>query len=365
MILWVLILSLFGACVALFGRQSSRKPQGPRPCRAGSHRRQLPDFHPCRLQSVSAPQLAPPVEGDGLNPVLQDPALAIHPPFLYAGYVGLSIAFSFACAALIEGRIDAAWARWVRPWTLVAWMFLTGGIALGSWWAYYELGWGGFWFWDPVENASLMPWLAATALLHSSIVVEKRNALKIWTVLLSILLLPLAHRHLPRPLRRAHLRPCFCRRSGPRDIHPGDPLRPHRRFASLYAWRAPKIEPGGLFAPISREGALVLNNLLLACAASCVFVGTLYPLALEVLTGAKISVGPPFYNLTFVPIVTPLLLLVPIGPVLSWKRAERWAPSSACGSQPLSASPVALPSAVFTGRPVLGPHHSAWRSAPG
>jgi cytochrome c-type biogenesis protein CcmF len=322
MILWVLILALFGAGVALFG---GNLPESLR-ARVLAVQGLIAACFLFFILAVSNPFLrliAPPVEGDGLNPVLQDPALAIHPPFLYTGYIGLSIAFSFACAALIEGRVDPAWARWVRPWTLVAWMFLTAGIALGAWWAYYELGWGGFWFWDPVENASLMPWLAATALLQSSIVVEKRNALKIWTVLLSILAFSLS------------LIGTFLVRSGVlTSVHAFavDPARGLFILAilcgliggslALFAWRAPKIEPGGLFSPISREGALVLNNLLLATAASCVFVGTLYPLALEALTGAKISVGPPFYNLTFVPIVTPLLLLVPMGPVLSWKRAD-------------------------------------------
>ena len=253
-------------------------------------------------------------KGRGLNPVLQDPALAFHPPFLYAGYVGLSIAFSFAIAALIEGRTDAAWARWVRPWTLAAWICLTLGIAMGSWWAYYELGWGGWWFWDPVENASFMPWLAATALLHSALVMEKREALKVWTILLAILAFSLS------------LMGTFLVRSGIlTSVHAFavDPRRGVFILAimvvliggalALYAWRAPRLKQGGLFAPISREGALVLNNVLLTTGCATVFIGTLYPLALESLTGAKISVGPPYFNLTFVPVMVPLLLAMPLG----------------------------------------------------
>jgi cytochrome c-type biogenesis protein CcmF len=266
-----------------------------------------------------------PIEGNGLNPVLQDPALAFHPPFLYAGYVGLSVAFSFAIAALIDGKVDAAWARWVRPWTLAAWMFLTIGIAMGSWWAYYELGWGGFWFWDPVENASFMPWLVAAALLHSAVVVEKRNALKIWTILLAILAFSLS------------LIGTFLVRSGVLTSVHAFAVDPARGVfilmilvtfiggaLTLFAWRAPMLKAGGLFAPMSREGGLVANNLLLCVACAAVFIGTLYPLALETLTGEKISVGPPYFNLTFGLIMLPLLLLVPAGPLLTWKRADAW-----------------------------------------
>ena len=225
----------------------------------------------------------PPIEGRDLNPVLQDIGLAVHPPMLYLGYVGFSISFSFAIAALIEGRIGAAWARWVRPWTLLAWIFLTLGIAMGSYWAYYELGWGGWWFWDPVENASLMPWLAGTALLHSAVVMEKRDALKVWTILLAILTFSLSllgtflvrsgvltsvHAFATDPTRGVFILAILC-------VFIGGSL-------ALYAWRAPSLTQGGLFAPISREGALVLNNLLLTTACATVFVGTLYPLALEV-----------------------------------------------------------------------------------
>ncbi len=229
-----------------------------------------------------------PFEGRDLNPILQDIGLAIHPPLLYLGYVGFSIAFSFAIAALIEGRIDAAWARWVRPWTLAAWMCLTLGIAMGSYWAYYALGWGGFWFWDPVENASLMPWLAGTALLHSAVVMEKRNALKIWTILLAILAFSLS------------LIGTFLVRSGVlTSVHSfaSDPTRGVFILAilvlfiggglALFAWRATLLKQGGLFAPISREGALVFNNLFLTTACLTVFVGTLYPLALEAFTGER------------------------------------------------------------------------------
>ena len=247
----------------------------------------------------------------------------MHPPLLYLGYVGFSISFSFAVAALIEGRIDAAWARWVRPWTLAAWMFLTLGIAMGSYWAYYELGWGGWWFWDPVENASLMPWIAGTALLHSAVVMEKRDALKVWTILLAILTFSLS------------LLGTFLVRSGVlTSVHTfaTDPTRGVFILAilvffiggglALYAWRAPALKQGGLFAPISREGALVFNNLFLTSACATVFVGTLYPLALEALTGEKISVGAPFFNLTFGPLFVPLLIAVPFGPLLAWKRGD-------------------------------------------
>ena len=250
-----------------------------------------------------------PFEGRGLNPILQDPALAFHPPFLYAGYVGFSMAFSFAIAALIEGRIDAAWARWVRPWTLAAWMCLTLGIAMGSWWAYYELGWGGWWFWDPVENASFMPWLAGTALLHSALVMEKRDALKVWTILLAILTFSLS------------LMGTFLVRSGVLTSVHAFAVDPDRGIViltimmfftggglALFAWRAGALRQGGLFAPISREGSLVLNNVLLSVSCATVLVGTLYPLALEGITGEKISVGPPFFNMTFIPLMLPLLL---------------------------------------------------------
>jgi len=322
MLLWVLILSLFGALVALFGNNL--------PAALKAHVLAVQSWIACAfylfilLTSNPFLRLAPaPFEGRDLNPILQDIGLAIHPPLLYLGYVGFSIAFSFAVAARLEGRIDAAWARWVRPWTLAAWMCLTVGIAMGSYWAYYELGWGGFWFWDPVENASLMPWLAGTALLHSAVVMEKRNALKIWTILLAILAFSLS------------LVGTFLVRSGVlTSVHTfaNDPARGVFILAilvvfiggglALFAWRAPLLKQGGLFAPISREGALILNNLFLTTACLTVFVGTLYPLALEAITGAKISVGPPFFNLTFGPLFVPLLFAMPFGPLLAWKRGD-------------------------------------------
>ena len=322
MLLWVSILALFGGLVAMLGNNL------PLSLRAHVLAVQawIASAFYLFILITSNPFLRianPPIEGRDLNPVLQDIGLAVHPPMLYLGYVGFSISFSFAVAALIEGRIDAAWARWVRPWTLVAWIFLTLGIAMGSYWAYYELGWGGWWFWDPVENASLMPWLAGTALLHSLVVMEKRNALKVWTILLSILAFSLSllgtflvrsgvltsvHAFATDPTRGVFILLILC-------IFIGGSL-------TLYAWRASALKQGGLFAPISREGALVLNNLLLTTACATVFIGTLYPLALEVITGDKISVGAPFFNLTFGPLFLPLMIAVPFGPLLAWKRGD-------------------------------------------
>ena len=324
MLLWALILALFGAAVAIFGAN-------------------LPDTLRSRVLAVQAligvgflafllftsnpfERVFPaPPDGNGLNPLLQDPGLAFHPPLLYLGYVGFSVTYAFAIAALLEGRVDAAWARWVRPWTLAAWCFLTLGIALGSWWAYYILGWGGFWFWDPVENASLMPWLAGTALLHSAIVVEKRDALKSWTVLLAILAFSLS------------LLGTFLVRSGVlTSVHAfaQDPARGLYILGfllfitggglALYAWRAPQLQGGGLFQPVSREGALILNNLLLCTLAATVLLGTLYPLFLDLLTGKSVSVGPPFFNAPFVPLCAPLFAALCVGPFLGWKRAELW-----------------------------------------
>ena len=343
MVLWVLILALFGAAVATFGSNLPRQLKANVLAVQGSIAAAFLLF----IVTTSNPftRLSPaPFDGQGLNPVLQDPALAFHPPFLYAGYVGFSMAFSFAVAALIEGRIDAAWARWVRPWTLAAWMCLTLGIAMGSWWAYYELGWGGFWFWDPVENASFMPWLAGTALLHSALVMEKRDALKVWTILLAIITFSLS------------LMGTFLVRSGVlTSVHAFavDPARGIFILAimgifiggalTLFAWRAPLLQQGGLFAPISREGALVLNNLLLTTACAAVFVGTLYPLALEALTGDKISVGPPFFNLTFAPLIVPLLIAVPFGPLLAWKRGDLLA----AAQRLMAAACVALAAAIL------------------
>ncbi|MBW3098679.1 heme lyase CcmF/NrfE family subunit [Pseudohoeflea coraliihabitans] len=322
MLLWVSILALFSALVALFGGNL------PATLRANVLAVQawITAAFLLFILLTSNPflRVSPaPAEGNDLNPILQDIGLAIHPPMLYVGYVGFSISFSFALAALIEGRIDAAWARWVRPWTLMAWSFLTAGIAMGSYWAYYELGWGGWWFWDPVENASFMPWLVGTALLHSALVMEKREALKIWTVLLAILTFSFS------------LLGTFLVRSGVlTSVHSfaSDPTRGvfilgilvlfiGGAFA-LFGLRAATLKAGGLFAPISREGALVLNNLFLTTAAATVLVGTLYPLVLEATTGSKISVGAPFFNLTFGPLMIPLVCAVPFGPLLAWKRGD-------------------------------------------
>jgi cytochrome c-type biogenesis protein CcmF len=322
MLLWVSILALFGGLVAAFG---GNLPLSLR-ARVLAVQAWVASAFYLFILMTSNPFLRladPPIEGRDLNPVLQDIGLAVHPPMLYLGYVGFSISFSFAIAALLEGRIDAAWARWVRPWTLMAWIFLTLGIAMGSYWAYYELGWGGWWFWDPVENASLMPWLAGTALLHSALVMEKRNALKVWTILLSILTFSLSllgtflvrsgvltsvHAFATDPTRGVFILLILC-------IFIGGSLM-------LFAWRAAALKQGGLFAPISREGALVLNNLFLVTACATVFIGTLYPLALEVVTGAKISVGAPYFNLTFGPLLFAVMIAVPFGPMLAWKRGD-------------------------------------------
>jgi cytochrome c-type biogenesis protein CcmF len=322
MVLWVFILSLFGAAVALFG---DNLPPGLR-ARVLAVQGMIGVGFLTFILFTSNPFLRvhpAPLDGNGMNPVLQDPGLAFHPPFLYLGYVGFSVAFSFAVAALIEGRIDAAWARWVRPWSLAAWCALTIGIAMGSWWAYYTLGWGGWGFWDPVENASFMPWLVGTALIHSAIVVEKRDALKSWTILLAIITFSLS------------LVGTFLVRSGVlTSVHAFavDPARGTYILVllvlaiggslTLYAVRAPALAGGGLFAPISREGALVLNNVLLATAAATVFLGTLYPLFLDTIGGPKLSVGFPFFNRTFVPLMVPALLAVAVGPLLAWKRGD-------------------------------------------
>jgi cytochrome c-type biogenesis protein CcmF len=262
-------------------------------------------------------------DGNDLNPLLQDPGLIVHPPLLYMGYVGFSVAFAFAIAALLAGRLDAAWARWSRPWTTVAWVFLTLGIALGSYWAYYELGWGGWWFWDPVENASFTPWLVGTALIHSLAVTEKRGAFKNWTVLLAICAFSLS------------LLGTFLVRSGVlTSVHAfaADPKRGVFILLfltaviggslALFAWRAPKVSPGGAFALVSRETLLLVNNVLLMVAAASVLLGTLYPLLIDALGLGKLSVGPPYFNAVFMPLMLPLLFLIAVGPLARWKQAD-------------------------------------------
>lgn len=322
LLLWILILTVFGAGVSLFG---SNIPESLK-ARTLAVQAWISVGFLSFLLLTSNPferMFPPPSDGNGLNPLLQDIGLAMHPPLLYFGYVGFSIVFSFAVAALLEGRIDAAWARWVRPWTLAAWMSLTAGIALGSWWAYYELGWGGWWFWDPVENVSFMPWLLGTALLHSAIVTEKRDAFKSWTILLAILTFSLS------------LLGTFIVRSGLLTSVHAFSVDPERGLyilmllglsiggsLALYAWRAPMMEPGGLFKPVSREGGLLVNNLILGAATGTVLFGTVYPLFLEAVTGDKISVGPPFFNTAFIPMMLPLVFVMGLGPFLSWKRAD-------------------------------------------
>jgi cytochrome c-type biogenesis protein CcmF len=327
MLLWVLILALFGAAVAVFGSNLPPRLKA----NVLSVQAWIGTSFLLFILLTSNPFERvefPPLQGADLTPVLQDIGLAIHPPLLYLGYVGCSIAFAFAVAALIEGKLEAAWARWVRPWTLAAWMFLTAGIAMGSYWAYYELGWGGWWFWDPVENASFMPWLAATALLHSAVVMEKREALKIWTVLLAILTFSLS------------LLGTFLVRSGVLTSVHAFASSPSRGLfilgilalfiggsLALFASRARSLTKGGVFAPISREGALVFNNLFLTAGCATVLVGTLYPIVLDAITGETISVGAPFFNLTFGPLILPLLIAVPFGPLLAWKRGDLYAAS--------------------------------------
>jgi cytochrome c-type biogenesis protein CcmF len=322
LMLWVLTLTLFAALVAWRGKALPLRFRA----RVLSVQSMLILGFLLFIVFTSNPflRLDPaPIEGNGLNPLLQDPGLAFHPPMLYLGYVGLSVAFSFAVAALIEGEVTPLWARWVRPWVLLAWMLLTAGIALGSWWAYYELGWGGFWFWDPVENASFMPWLIACALLHSSIVVEKRDALKNWTILLAIVAFSFS------------LLGTFVVRSGVlTSVHSfaNDPERGMFILAflavtvggslALYAWRAPKLSPSGLFGMVSRESALILNNILLSTFAAVVLVGTLYPMFLEAAGGAQITVGPPFFEYAATVLISPLIVALGVGPLLTWKRGR-------------------------------------------
>ena len=356
LLLWVLILAIYGAAVAAFG--------GNLPVRLKARVLAVQGLIGVAFMAflliTSNPfwRLAlPPLDGEDLNPLLQDPGLAFHPPFLYLGYVGLSMAFSFAVAALIEGRVDAAWGRWVRPWTLAAWIFLTIGIALGSWWAYYELGWGGFWFWDPVENASFMPWLLAAALLHSAIVVEKRESLKAWTILLAIMAFGFS------------LIGTFIVRSGViTSVHAfaNDPERGvfilmilgvfTGGALVLFALRAGAMEAKGLFALVSRESALIANNILLSVAAFVVFIGTIWPLIAELFLGRSVSVGEPFFNAAFTPFMVALALILPPGAMLAWKRGS--VGRSLRGLIPalvLALALAALAFAMQSGRTALGP----------
>ena len=322
MMLWVFMLALFGGLVSFFGRAL------PASLRARTLAIQgLLGFGTLLFIIATSDPFArlfpAPADGRDLNPLLQDPGLAFHPPFLYFGYVGFSITYSFAIAALIEGQVDAIWARWVRPWALTAWCGLTIGVAMGSWWAYYVLGWGGWWAWDPVENASFMPWLLGTALLHSAAVVEKRETLQRWTLLLAIMTFGMS------------LIGTFLVRSGVLTSVHSFAVDPTRGVfililigivigggLTLYAWRAPRLAAGNPFAPVSREGALVINNLLLASGMATVFLGTFYPLFAEVWSGVKLSVGPQYFDATFVPMVVPGLVAMAIGPVLAWRRGN-------------------------------------------
>lgn len=322
MLLWVLVLALFGLFLA---RPKTKMPQGLRR-RALAIQGLIGFAFLAFLIFTSNPfeRIFPaPLDGQDLNPLLQHPGLAFHPPLLYIGYVGLSTAFSLAAAGLLEGKIDSTWARVTRPWVLVSWCFLTLGIAGGSWWAYNELGWGGFWFWDPVENASLMPWLFATALFHSIRVVEKREALRTWTALLAILAFSFS------------LIGTFLVRSGIlTSVHAFavDPGRGVFLLAllalsiggalTLFGYRAPALRPKGRFGPVSREGAIMYNNLFLVSACLMIFLGTFYPLFVDAMTGNKISVGAPFFNMTFVPIMVPGLILLGVVARLSWKRGN-------------------------------------------
>jgi cytochrome c-type biogenesis protein CcmF len=317
MLLWVLVLSLYAGLVAALGRGGERLTSA-----ALGVQGLLAAAFLLFILFTSNPFLRidpAPFEGAGLNPLLQDPGLALHPPMLYAGYVGLSASFSYAAAALLVG--EEGWARAARPFMLIAWIFLTCGIALGSWWAYYELGWGGFWFWDPVENASLMPWLVATALLHSALATEKSGAFRTWTLLLAIGGFSMS------------LIGTFLVRSGVLSSVHAFATDPTRGFfimvllvcaiggaLALFAWRAPTLQGGASFDTVSRETMLLLNNVFLVAACAAVFVGTLYPLLLDAMGGDKISVGPPYYAATFAPIFFALLLLVPLGPRLGWRR---------------------------------------------
>ena len=322
LLLWVLMLSGWSAAVALLNRNLPLNISALVLSTLGAVAVGFLLF--TVITSNPFDRLVPiPADGRDLNPLLQDPGLIIHPPLLYMGYVGFSVAFAFAIAALVTGRLDAAWARWTRPWTTSAWLFLTMGIALGSWWAYHELGWGGWWFWDPVENASFMPWLIGTALIHSLAVTEKRGLLKSWTVLLAIMAFSLS------------LLGTFLVRSGVLiSVHAfaTDPARGVFILGflvvvlggafTLYAWRAPKLVSDGAFPLFSREGFLLLNNVFLSVSAAAVLLGTLYPLFADAVGLGKISVGPPYFNAVFLPLMAPLALLVGLAAAVNWKRAR-------------------------------------------
>ncbi|MEO1189214.1 MAG: heme lyase CcmF/NrfE family subunit, partial [Pseudomonadota bacterium] len=323
MLLWIMVMALFGAAMVWFGKTL---PAGLR-ARAIAIQGLTTTGFLAFLIFTSNPfaRLTPiPDNGSGLNPLLQDPGLALHPPFLYLGYVGFSVAFSFAVAALIEGRVDAMWARWVRPWVLMAWSFLTIGIVLGSVWAYYELGWGGWWFWDPVENVSFMPWLAGTALLHSTLVAQARGSFIRWTLLLAITTFSLS------------LVGTFIVRSGVLTSVHAFAVDPDRGVfilallvlatggaLALYAMRSGKIAHGASFELESREAGLVLNNVLLVVSTATVFLGTFYPLVIDAMTGDKITVGPPYFELTFGPIMAVLILFMAVAPLIKWRR-DSW-----------------------------------------
>ena len=323
MLLWVMIMALFGAAIVWFGKTL---PSGLRSRAIGVQGLTTTGFLAFLIFSSNPfARMSPiPDNGVGLNPLLQDPGLAIHPPFLYLGYVGFSVAFSFAVAALIEGRVDAMWARWVRPWVLLAWSFLTIGIVLGSVWAYYELGWGGWWFWDPVENVSFMPWLAGTALLHSTLVAQTRGSFIRWTLLLAITTFSLS------------LVGTFIVRSGVLTSVHAFAVDPGRGIfilallilatggaLTLYAIRSGKIAHGASFELESREAGLVLNNVLLVVATATVFLGTFYPLVIDAMTGDKITVGPPYFERTFGPIMAVLIIFMAVAPLMKW-RADSW-----------------------------------------
>jgi len=356
MLLWVLILTLFGATAAWFG--GNLPPTMKARVLAVQSSISVAFFAFIIFTSNPFTRLVqPPFDGQDLNPLLQDPGLAFHPPFLYLGYVGLSMAFSFAVAALIEGRVDAAWGRWVRPWTLAAWMFLTIGIALGSWWAYYELGWGGFWFWDPVENASFMPWLIAAALLHSAIVVEKRESLKSWTILLAILAFGFS------------LIGTFIVRSGVlTSVHAfaSDPERGMMILfilaffvggaLTLFAMRSNAMQAKGVFGLVSRESGILLNNIILAVSSFVVFIGTIWPLIAEMFFDRKLSVGAPFFDQAFSPFMILLGIALPIGAMLPWKRANLTATvRKLIPAMGLALAVALLGYVMQTGRSLLGP----------